>query len=186
MKDTVEFTTPEEKRKAFNWYLDAIKKQKYGTYKAISERFGVPERTLRKYRSGEIKNVNPKLFERVRKSFKTLSKRYYYFVATIEVQSELATGTALTTLTEEAALGAIKRINDSQATSEMLYANYWRQNTKRKFSIEDFKEILEVAEKVEEMEMIFINEYNFLLDLVKELPKEDREKAEDLMMDIDF
>lgn len=186
MKETVKFETPEEVRKAFNWYLDAIKKQKYGTYKAIAKRFGVSERTLRKYRSGEIKKVNPNLFNSVRKSFKTLAKKYYYFVVTIEFQSEMATGTTLQTLTEEAANGAIQRIENSQATSQMFYANYWRQNTKDKFLLSDFKEIVQITEKIEDMEMIFINKYDFLTELIKELPKDSREEAEDMLMDIEF
>lgn len=174
----------EEKRKAFSWYVDAIKDMKYGTYKNIAERFDVSERHLRRLRSGD-RNITFKMFDRVRKSFRKLARDNYFFVVSIEGQSALVVGTTAKVLTEKAAKATLLRIEMSQKTDHIYYAKYWRHGTKEAFDIEDMKEIVNIIKYVEEEEdLIFINTYDFMTDLVSEVDTSQKEEAEILSYDV--
>lgn len=174
----------EEKRKAFSWYVDAIKDMKYGTYKNISERFGVSERHLRRLRSGD-RNIQFKLFDRIRKSFRKLAKDNYYFVASIEGQSDLVVGTTVKVLTERAAKGTLRRIESSQKSDHIFFAKYWRHGTKDAFGIEDMKGIVDIINYIEEeLDLIFINTYDFMTDLINEVETSQKREAELLYYDV--
>lgn len=174
----------EERRKAFSWYVDAIKDMKYETYKNIADRFGVSERHLRRLRSGD-RNIQFKLFDRIRKSFEKLARDNYFLVVTIIGQSALVTGLVRKVLTKKAAINTLARVEASQATEKVYYAGFWRQGTKDAFSLEDFKEIAEIIVKVEEQEdLIFINSYDVMFDLVTELKGKERKEAEMLALDV--
>ena len=173
----------EEKRKAFSWYIDAIKDMKYGTYKNIAERFGVSDRHLRRLRSGD-RNVTFKLFDRVRKSFRILSRKYYFLVVTVEGQSEMVAGTTIRVLTYSSAMNAIARVERSQKTDRMYYSNIWRQGTKDRFRLSDFKEIGNLIRRIEDIdELIFINSYDLITDLIDELEGKEKEEASMLAYD---
>lgn len=174
----------EEKRKAFSWYVDAIKDMKYGTYKNISERFGVSERHLRRLRSGD-RNIQFKLFDRIRKSFEKLSRDNYFLVVALVGQSALVTGIVRKVLTKKAAINMLARIEGSQATEKVYYAAFWRQGTKDAFALEDFKEIASIITEIEEKEnLIFINSYDVMFELVTELKGSERKQAEELAYDV--
>jgi len=174
----------EEKRKAFSWYVDAIKDMKYETYKNVAERFDVSERHLRRLRSGD-RNIQFKLFDRIRKSFEKLARDNYFLVVALVGQSALVTGVVRKVLTDKAAINTLARIESSQATEKVYYMGFWRQGTKYAFSLEDFKEIAKVIQDVEEKEeLIFINSYDVLFDLVTELKGKERAEAQMIAYDV--
>lgn len=165
--------------KELNWYLEAIKKMKYGTYKNIAKRFNISERQLRRIRKGEAK-VNPKLLYRMKQSFIQLSKHNYYLLVIIFSQSSIAMGKRIHLLTKNAAIGTSQRLNDSQNTDHVYYGEIFHQGTKERFTIEDFRDIVSIIHSIEEDGMIFDDAFGFLTNLQEELTTgEEKDEAED-------
>jgi len=185
MVSITDFKTEEEKLKAFNFYVEAIKKQKYGTYKNIAERFGISERQLRRIRKGSSK-VNINLLKRVKKSFEAFKQHQYMGVAIIG-QSALVTGVIIYTLTEKAIQEALRRLTDSQNTERVYFIEYFHLGIKNEsFELKHFNAIIEITEEIEAEEIIFIDKVGFLSELATKVPKADREEAEELLMDLEY
>ncbi|MFA7091914.1 MAG: hypothetical protein WC149_08675 [Arcobacteraceae bacterium] len=179
-----DFKTEEEKLKALNFYVEAIKKQKYGTYKAIAERFNISERQLRRIRKGTAK-VNMKLLKSVKRSFEAFKKHQYMGVAIVG-QSGLVTGVIIYTLTELAIQNALKRLVDSQNTERVYFVEYYHLGIKNEsFELKHLNAIIGIIEDIEDNEgLIFLDKLGFIEELASKLNASDRKKASIMIADM--
>lgn len=161
-----------------NWYVEAIKKMKYGTYKNIARRFDISVSHLWRMRKGKVK-VNPKLLYRIRQSFIQLSRNNYYLLIIIFSQSSMAMGKKFQLLTKNAAIGTAQRLNNSQKTDHVYYCRIFRQGTNERFNINDFREITSIIDSIEQEGVIFIDAFGFVTELQDELTTAERDAAED-------